>query len=75
VDIGAIEYIHQRLVGLRDEGKGILLVSVELDEILALSDRILVMFDGHLVGEVAGDRADERRLGLMMAGIADEAAE
>jgi len=75
VDIGAIEYIHRRLVGLRDEGKGILLVSVELDEILALSDRILVMFDGHMVGEVAGDRADERRLGLMMAGIAEEAAE
>ncbi len=70
VDIGAIEFIHRRLVALRDQGKAILLVSVELDEIRALSDRILVMFDGHLVGEVAPDEADERRLGLMMAGCA-----
>ena len=68
VDIGAIEFIHKRLVTLRDQGKAILLVSVELDEILSLSDRILVMFDGHLVGEVAPEQADERRLGLMMAG-------
>src|SRR5262249_56882158 len=54
VDIGAIEFIHRRLVELRDAGKAILLVSVELDEILALSDRILVMFGGHIVGEMAG---------------------
>ncbi|WP_420797536.1 ABC transporter ATP-binding protein [Azospirillum doebereinerae] len=70
VDIGAIEFIHRRLVALRDQGKAILLVSVELDEIRALSDRILVMFDGHLVGEAAPDEADEQRLGLMMAGVA-----
>lgn len=70
VDIGAIEFIHRRLVRLRDEGKAILLVSVELDEILGLSDRILVMFDGQIVGEVTPDAADERRLGLMMAGAA-----
>ena len=69
VDIGAIEFIHKRLVRLRDEGKAILLVSVELDEIRSLSDRILVMFDGRLMGEVAPDEADERRLGLMMAGV------
>jgi len=68
VDIGAIEFIHRRLVALRDQGKAILLVSVELDEIRALSDRILVMFDGNLVGEVAPDQADETRLGMMMAG-------
>ena len=73
VDIGAIEFIHRRLVALRDQGKAILLVSVELDEIRALSDRILVMFDGRLVGEVAPDEADERRLGLMMAGVAEAA--
>ncbi|KAA0681049.1 ABC transporter ATP-binding protein [Roseomonas genomospecies 6] len=73
VDIGAIEFIHRRLVALRDQGKAILLVSVELDEIRALSDRILVMFDGHVVGEVAPDEADERRLGLMMAGVAEAA--
>ncbi|WP_158043662.1 ABC transporter ATP-binding protein [Skermanella pratensis] len=75
VDIGAIEFIHRRLVELRDSGKAILLVSVELDEILALSDRILVMFDGHLVGEIPAGKATERRLGLMMAGITEEAAE
>lgn len=72
VDIGAIEFIHKRLVALRDSGKAILLVSVELDEIRSLSDRILVMFDGHIVGEMLPDEAatadGERRLGLMMAG-------
>ncbi len=68
VDIGAIEFIHRRLVALRDQGKAILLVSVELDEIRALADRIVVMFDGHIVGEVLPDEADEKTLGLMMAG-------
>ncbi|MCX2724167.1 ABC transporter ATP-binding protein [Roseibium salinum] len=71
VDIGAIEFIHRRLVELRDAGKGILLVSVELDEIRALSDRVLVMFDGRIVGERGAD-ADEGELGLLMAGIEDE---
>jgi ABC-type uncharacterized transport system ATPase subunit len=75
VDIGAIEFIHGRLVALRDAGKAILLVSVELDEIMSLSDRILVMFDGHLVGEMPAAQADERRLGLMMAGASAEAAD
>ncbi|GGI90658.1 ABC transporter ATP-binding protein [Shewanella gelidii] len=69
VDIGAIEFIHKRIVELRDEGKGILLVSVELDEIMALSDRIIVMFDGQVVGEVAADQANEKILGMMMANI------
>ncbi len=72
VDIGAIDVIHRRLLDLRAAGKAILLVSVELDEILALSDRILVMFDGALVGETTPDAADERRLGLMMAGAASQ---
>jgi len=71
VDIGAIELIHQRLIALRDSGKAVLVVSVELDEILALSDRILVMFDGRMVGEVSPEQADERALGLMMAGAAE----
>ena len=74
VDIGAIEFIHKRLVALRDSGKGILLVSVELDEILSLSDRVLVMFDGILVGELSPAEANERAVGLMMAGIRSEAA-
>ncbi|WP_410010948.1 ABC transporter ATP-binding protein [Rhizobium sp. NRK18] len=69
VDIGAIEFIHRRIIEMRDEGKAVLLVSVELDEIRALSDRILVMFAGHVVGEKTPD-ADEQALGLMMAGIA-----
>ncbi|MEX2319935.1 MAG: ATP-binding cassette domain-containing protein, partial [Saccharospirillum sp.] len=69
VDIGAIESIHQRILDMRDAGKAILLVSVELDEIRSLSDRILVMFDGTIVGEVPADKADERTLGLMMANI------
>ena len=69
VDIGAIEFIHRRLIEMRDAGKAVLLVSVELDEIMSLSDRILVMFDGIIVGEVAQAEATEQTLGLMMAGI------
>ncbi|MGB0866501.1 MAG: ABC transporter ATP-binding protein [Granulosicoccaceae bacterium] len=67
VDIGAIALIHRRLLALRDAGVGILLVSVELDEILALSDRIVVMCGGELVGEVSAAEADKAKLGLMMA--------
>jgi simple sugar transport system ATP-binding protein len=67
VDIGAIEFIHRELVKSRDAGCAVLVVSVELDEVLSLADRILVMFAGRIVGEVAGG-ADERTLGLMMAG-------
>ena len=74
VDIGAIEFIHRRLVELRDAGAAILLVSVELDEILSLSDRILVMFAGRIAGEVTAGAADERRIGLMMAGAEERAA-
>ena len=75
VDVGAIEFIHRRIVRMRDEGRAILLVSVELDEIRALSDRILVMFAGRLVGERGAD-ADEGELGLLMAGVEHrEAAE
>ncbi|SHO66128.1 simple sugar transport system ATP-binding protein [Pseudoxanthobacter soli DSM 19599] len=74
VDIGAIEFIHRRLVALRDAGKGILLVSVELDEIRALSDRVIVMCGGRITGE-RGPEADEQELGLLMAGVNSEAAE
>ncbi len=73
VDIGAIEFIHKRLIALRDQGKAILLVSVELDEIRSLSDRILVMFAGRIMGERGSD-ADERELGLLMAGVTKDAA-
>jgi simple sugar transport system ATP-binding protein len=69
VDIGAIEFIHQRLIELRDAGTAILLVSVELDEILSMSDRIVVMFDGRIVGERDPQQTDARELGLLMAGV------
>ena len=74
VDIGAVEFIHRRLVALRDAGKGLLLVSVELDEILGLADRILVMFGGEIVAELPGAGATEQRLGLLMAGVTEGAA-
>ena len=69
VDIGAIEFIHRRLLAMRDSGKAILLVSVELEEILALADRILVMHAGAVVGELTRAEATEERLGLLMAGL------
>ncbi|MBF9029078.1 ATP-binding cassette domain-containing protein [Rhodobacterales bacterium HKCCE3408] len=74
VDIGAIEFIHRQIVALRDAGKAVLLVSVELDEILGLSDRILVMFDGKIMGERLANQTDEKELGLMMAGMTKGAA-
>ena len=69
VDIGAIEFIHRRLVALRDAGVAILIVSVELEELLALSDRVLVMCGGRITGERRPDATDERDLGLLMAGV------
>ncbi len=75
VDIGAIEFIHRQLIQMRDGGCGVLLVSVELEEILSLSDRILVMFEGRIVGEVDGADADARTIGLMMANAHETAAE
>jgi general nucleoside transport system ATP-binding protein len=72
VDIGAIEFIHRRIVELRDAGAAVLVVSVELDEIMGLSDRILVMAGGEIVGEVPGAEATEKALGLMMAGVKGE---
>ncbi len=69
VDIGAIEFIHQQIIALRDAGKAILLVSVELEEILSLSDRIAVMFDGQIMGERLPSETDEKELGMLMAGM------
>jgi ABC-type uncharacterized transport system ATPase subunit len=68
VDVGAIEFIHAQLMRERDRGHAILLVSAELSEILALSDRVLVMYEGRLVAELARAEADESALGLYMAG-------
>ena len=70
VDIGAIEFIHQRLIDMRNQGAAILLVSVELEEVLSLSDRIVVMFDGNIVGEKVNKDVTDRDIGLLMAGIA-----
>ncbi len=69
VDIGAIEFIHQQLIQMRDAGKAILVVSVEIDEVMSLADRIAVMFDGAIVGELDAKDATETKLGLMMAGV------
>jgi simple sugar transport system ATP-binding protein len=74
VDIGAIEFIHKQIVTLRDQGKAILLVSVELDEILSLSDRIAVMFDGRIMGERPAAQTNAGELGLLMAGVTEGAA-
>jgi len=69
VDIGAIEFIHKQIIALRDAGAAILLVSVELDEIMSLSDRIAVMFDGKIMGLRDPETTNERELGLLMAGM------
>ena len=68
VDVGAIEFIHKRIIEMRDQGKAVLLVSVELDEIRSLADRILVMFAGRVVGERSPETT-EGELGLLMAGV------
>ena len=67
--LARIEFIHNQIIKMRDAGKAILLVSVELDEIRSMSDRILVMFDGKIVGEADPLTATEGELGLMMAGV------
>ncbi len=67
LDVGAIEFVHRRLVEERDEGRAILLVSLELEEILSLSDRILVMYEGEIVGEFP-PTATEEELGIAMTG-------
>lgn len=74
VDVGAIEFIHRQLVAERDKGRAVLLVSAELGEILALSDRVLVMYEGRVIAEVPGAEATETGLGLLMAGVTGAAA-
>lgn len=74
LDVGSIEYIHKRLVEQRDLGKAVLLVSLELDEVLNVSDRIAVVNNGELVGIVNANETNENEVGLMMAGIKKEEA-
>jgi len=68
LDIGAATYINQKLLDERAKGNGILLISADLDEIFLLSDRILVMYNGQSMGELAGGKADIQKIGMMMAG-------
>jgi simple sugar transport system ATP-binding protein len=74
LDVGSIEYIHNRIIEKRDEGTAILLVSSELDEIIALSDRIAVMYRGQIMEIVEASKANKEYLGLLMAGITPSTA-
>ena len=73
LDVGATEYIHEQLVAERDKGRAVLIVSAELSEILALSDRVLVMFEGRILANLSQDEANEETVGLLMAGRTAEA--
>ncbi|HLM59799.1 MAG TPA: heme ABC transporter ATP-binding protein, partial [Pyrinomonadaceae bacterium] len=68
VDIGAIEFIHSKLIGLRDAGTAVLLVSAELEEVTALADRLLVVHKGKIVGEVDPKQTSNEEIGLLMTG-------
>src|SRR5207302_10954010 len=68
VDIGAIEFIHRKIVELRDQGCAVLLVSAELEEVTALADRLMVIYEGKIVGEVEPPRVTTDQIGLMMTG-------
>lgn len=72
LDVGAIEHIHRQLVHERDRGKAVLLVSLELDEVMSLADRILVMYEGEIVGELDPKKTDAQELGLYMSGAKRE---
>jgi simple sugar transport system ATP-binding protein len=69
LDVGSIEYIHSQIIKKRDEGTGVLLVSSELDEILALSDRIAVMYKGMIMDILDANKVNKEYLGLLMAGV------
>ena len=72
LDVGAIEYIHKQIVAQRDAGKAVLLVSLELDEVMTVSDRILVMYEGEIVGQLDPKTTTVAELGLYMAGAKKE---
>ncbi len=75
LDVGAIEYIHSQIVAQRDSGKAVLLVSLELDEVMSLSDRILVMYEGEIVGHLDPKKTDLQELGLYMSGAKRDSGE
>jgi simple sugar transport system ATP-binding protein len=72
LDVGAIEFVHKQIVAQRDAGKAVLLVSLELDEVMTVSDRILVMYEGQIVGELDPKKTTVEELGLYMAGAKKE---
>ncbi|MEK5479084.1 ABC transporter ATP-binding protein [Paenibacillus sp. FSL R5-0407] len=72
LDVGAIEFVHKQLIGQRDQGKAVLLISFELDEIMNVSDRIAVIYEGRIVGEVLPQNTNDQELGLMMAGFMEK---
>jgi simple sugar transport system ATP-binding protein len=74
VDVGSIEFIHNQLVRARDDGAGVLLVSAELDEVLGLADRVVVMFEGRVVADLPIEEANRERVGLLMAGASEAEA-
>jgi simple sugar transport system ATP-binding protein len=69
LDVGATDAVHNLLLGLRAEGRSVLLISEDLDELLLLADRIVVLFAGRVMGEMTHERADREQLGMMMAGV------
>jgi simple sugar transport system ATP-binding protein len=72
LDVGATEYVHQQLLSQRERGAGVLLISEDLDEVLALSDRVAVIYEGEIVGEMPIGETDIERLGLLMSGAVKE---
>jgi len=75
LDIGAIEFVHNQIIKQRDSGKAVLLISAELSEIMSLSDRIAVMYEGKVVAIIDSKDATEEKLGLLMAGVHDASKE
>jgi ABC-type uncharacterized transport systems, ATPase components len=73
LDVGSIEFVHERILGERDAGRGVLLFSTELDEVLALADRIAVMYRGEII-EIVDSNVSKEELGLLMAGVVNEKA-
>jgi simple sugar transport system ATP-binding protein len=69
LDVGAMEYIHKRILEEKERGAAILLISEDLDEIMTLSDRIAVMYEGEILGEVAVEEATREQIGLWMSGV------
>ena len=69
LDVGATEYVHQRILEERERGAAVVLISEDLDEIFALSDRIAVLYEGEIMGEVPVERASRERIGLWMSGV------